>query len=174
MKGPVLLLVCFLGAVPAFSQESPLVGKKFELGGSGAFSFSEGTSTLALSPRLGLLVGGSIEVEGEMGLVRSSFSGGGMSSSSTVLSLSGNLVYNIPTSKGATFLLVGIGTTRTSTSSSGFGATNASTSRRVLNFGGGIKSFLTETAAVRIEYRRRQVKDLGGSNIILFGISVLR
>jgi len=143
-----LLTLCL--ALPSLSQIRE--GRSRELGVSGAFqnvSRSGGgnsTTSFWISTRLGFFAGGGLEIEPEL----SALFGSGFD---PAYLLNGNVSYNFPAgSNGVPFLLAGYGIANT------VPFMNVPLGRvdymvGVLNLGAGMKIFLNEDAAIRLEYR---------------------
>jgi opacity protein-like surface antigen len=150
MKMFQIALLSILATMTLSSQ--PREGNNIELGLSGSYqnrslgSNTETVGSLIVNPRVGFYVFKGLEFEHEM--VFMFFSG-----STTAYNINGNISYNfISTSNTVPFLLVGYGLANTipyfnvPLSTIDFGV-------NVLNLGGGLKVFLNDNVAVRIEYR---------------------
>lgn len=158
MKTLQFMLLVTLTATSILAQ--PREGKTRELSLSGSYqNFSSGNSSgsssaFLVSPRLGFYVTEGLELEPEMLLM---FGSG----SEPVYVLNGNVSYNfVSEGKGVPFLLVGYGIANTIPF---FNVPFTSTPFRVdvLNAGGGVKMFLTQDVAVRIEYRFQKFSGKG-------------
>lgn len=169
----VLLLACF----PLLAQ--PREGRTKELSLSGSYQSystdgsSQSKEAFLISPRLGIFVFHGLEVEPE--LVAMLPSGGDM-----VYMLNGNLSYNlIGGGKEVPFVLLGYGIANTvplfnvPTWKTSFGV-------GVLNMGGGVKAFLREDIAIRLEYRYQRFSGKASSrtvdtriHTVQFGLSAL-
>lgn len=145
-----LLMIIALTTISLLSQ--PREGKNKELSLSGSYqNYSSGSSSgssgaFLVSPRLGFFVIKGLELEPELLFMLGS-------GSDPVYMLNGNVSYNfISTGKGVPFLLLGYGIANTIPF---FNVPFTKTNFRidVLNIGGGIKIFLQEDIAVRLEYR---------------------
>jgi hypothetical protein len=150
MKAPSILLLVVLTAASLCAQ--PREGKNKELSLSGSYqTYSSGTSAksggaLLISPRLGFFVKGGLEIEPELLALFAS-------RGSPVYMLNGNISYNfISENKGVPFLLVGYGVSNT-VPMFNVPMLIMDFSVGVLNFGGGVKIFVTEDVALRVEYR---------------------
>ncbi len=134
---------------PAKAQ--PREGKTKELSISGSYqSFTSGNSSSSssaflFSPRLGIFVYKGLEIEPEVLLM---FATGG-----TVYVLNANFSYNFVNEGNAVpFLLVGYGIANT-VPFFNVPLTRTDFTVDVLNAGGGLKVFLTDDVALRVEYR---------------------
>ncbi len=186
MKTLRFIFIIALTATSVLAQ--PREGKSKELSLSGSYqSFSTGSSSgsssaFLISPRLGFFVLEGLELEPEFLLMLSS-------GSDPVYMVNGNVSYNFLTQgKGVPFLLVGYGLANTVPV---FNVPSIRTDFRVdvLNLGGGMKVFLSEDIALRLEYRYQKFTGQGvivnydfflstqkvdtRIHIVQFGISVL-
>ena len=150
MKTFQFIVISALATMSLFAQ--PREGKTKELGLSGSYqNYSSGSSSgstgaFLVSPRLGFYVVEGLEIEPELLFLISS-------GSDPVYILNGNVSYNfISEGKGVPFILIGYGLANTVPF---FNVPTTKTDFRVdvLNAGGGVKAFLKEDIAVRIEYR---------------------
>ncbi len=130
----------------------PREGKRAELSVSGAYqNYSSGTSekstgAFLVSPRVGFFVVEGFEIEPEVVLM---FASG----SDPVYVLNGNVSYNfVSAGKGVPFILIGYGLANT-VPLFGVPMTRTDLVIGVLNVGGGVKAFLRDDIALRIEYR---------------------
>ena len=138
-----------MAVLPLFGQ--PREGKGKELSLSGSYqNYSSGNSSgggsFLASTRVGFFLGEGFELEPEMVMMLTS-------GSEPVYMLNGNVSYNfVSARKGAPFLLIGYGLANTVPF---FNVPSIRLDFRigVLNIGGGVKVFLKEGIAVRIEYR---------------------
>lgn len=186
MKTLQFLLIIALTSTSMLAQ--PREGKNKELSLSGSYqNFSSGSgssssSAFLISPRLGFFVVEGLELEPELLFLLSS-------GSDPVYMLNGNVSYNFLTQgKGIPFLLVGYGLANTVPV---FNVPFIRTDFRVdvLNLGGGVKAFLSEDIALRLEYRYQKFTGQGVTvnyglmsvsqkvdariHIVQFGLSVL-
>jgi hypothetical protein len=143
--------ILFIVVATFSASAQPADKRKTELSISGSFqSYSSDNSTnsssaFLISPRVGFYVKGGLEIEPELTAM---FATGG-----ATYILNGNLCYNfLDAGKGIPFLLLGYGISNTVPF---FSIPLAKTdfSVGVLNVGGGVKAFLVENVALRIEYR---------------------
>jgi opacity protein-like surface antigen len=129
----------------------PREGLNKEVSVSGSYqNYSSGSSSgggaFLASTRLGFFLGGGFEAEPEIVMMVTS-------GSEPVYMLNGNVSYNfISAARGVPFLLIGYGLANT------VPFFNVPTMRMdfrvgVLNIGGGLKVFVKEDIAVRLEYR---------------------
>ena len=137
-------------------------GKNKELSFSGSYQdyssasgFSNSGSIL-LSPRIGIFVLKGLEIEPEALLMVSS-------GSEPVYMLNGNVSYNFnPIRKSMPFLLIGYGISNT------FPFFNVPVTRvdysvNVLNVGFGMKSFVSDDIAIRLEFRYQKFSGQGST-----------
>ena len=135
----------------ALAHAQPGTGGSKELSISGSYQNissggSSGSGAFLLSPRLGFFVYEGLEIEPEVLLM---FASG----SEPVYMVNGNVSYNfVNAGKGVPFILAGYGIANTVPT---FGVPLLSTGFRVsvLNIGAGVKAFLRENIALRVEYR---------------------
>jgi opacity protein-like surface antigen len=180
-------IIAIVFSAPSFSQIKE--GKNNELSISGSFQSissdrsSRSQSAILISPRLGWFVAGGLEIEPEAIVMVGS--GAGLS-----YVLNANVAYNFAGgSNGVPFFLAGYGYANT-VPVFGIPATSPDYGLGVLNLGAGMKIFLAEVVAVRLEYRFQQYSGSGetqyyGSgysstpetdmtfHIVQFGFSVL-
>jgi hypothetical protein len=154
------IIIISLMSASLFAQ--PREGKTRELSISGSFqNFSSGSgsgssSAVLISPRLGFYVFRGLEIEPEIICM---FGSGG----DPVYVMSGNISYNfISHGKGVPFILVGYGIANTIPM---FGVPFSPTGFRidVLNAGAGVKAYLMEDVALRLEYRFQKFMGDGAS-----------
>lgn len=150
MKFYQCILIVIMTSTVFFAQ--PNETKKVELSLSGGYqNYSSGsgsgsTGALLLSPRVGFYVYKGLELEPELLFLLSS-------GSDPMYMINGNISYNfISDGKAVPFLLVGYGLANTVPF---FNLPIAKTNFNigVLNLGIGIKMFLKEDIALRVEYR---------------------
>lgn len=130
----------------------PREGKRFELSLSGSYqnystgSSSESTGAFLLSPRLGIFALEGLEIEPELLAMV-------VSGSEPTYMLNANVSYNVLSlGKGVPFLLIGYGVANTVPMFNvPFGRYDFSMG--VFNIGAGVKAFVTQDIALRIEYR---------------------
>jgi hypothetical protein len=147
-----LLLMVIIMLATATSPAQPREGKNKELSLSGSYqNFSSGSSSgsssaFLVSPRLGFFVVEGLELEPEALLMFAS-------RSDPVYVINANVSYNfISSKKGVPFLLIGYGRANTvpffnvPLMLTHFGV-------GVVNLGAGLKVYLSEDIALRIEYR---------------------
>lgn len=158
MKMILALIIGICAAMSAYAQ--PRKGVNNELSLSGSYqNYSSGSSShssgaFLLSPRFGFFVVEGFEVEPEVLLLLSS---GG----DPVYVLNGNVAYNfISSGKQVPFLLVGYGLANTVPI---FNVPFAQTGFTVgvINVGAGLKVFLKEDIAIRVEYRYQNFSGRG-------------
>lgn len=146
MQIALSLLMCGV-----LAQAQPGTGGNKELSISGSYQNisnggSSGSGAVLLSPRLGFFVYEGLELEPEILLL---FASG----NDPVYMANGNVSYNfVGVGKAVPFVLAGYGIANTVPT---FGVPFLSTSFRisVLNVGAGVKAFLRENIALRMEYR---------------------
>ena len=150
MKRFTYLLCVMASVVSAFGQ--PREGKRVELGISGAYqNYSSGSSSnssgaFLISPRVGVYVAEGFALEPEVTLLLAS-------NSDPAYVFSGNVVYNfLQAGKGVPFILVGYGVAN-SVPLFGLPVVTPGFTVGVLNLGAGVKVYLLEDVALRIEYR---------------------
>jgi opacity protein-like surface antigen len=147
---PILILVIPVIVSETFAQ--PFQGKRYEFSTSASFlstkykGAEESNTVFNLSLRLGYFIFKGLEIEPELVLTIPD------ESENTGYFFMGNLAYNFKTSeKMAAFILAG----------AGYGnglrifswVMDGDTGVTALNFGAGIKYLISESAALRIEYR---------------------
>jgi opacity protein-like surface antigen len=151
MKKVIIILTVFffVGTIVASAQPA---GKKWELGAAVSYTsykFSGGTESeyvYNLPVRVGYYIWKGLEIEPEIMLTK--FKG-----SDTGYLLSGNVAYNFKTTGSLQpFVLAGIGF------GNGFAIANlvegdTDFNATVINFGGGLKFLVGNSAAIRVEYR---------------------
>lgn len=150
MKNMFFIAAIVMAASSLLAQ--PREGKYKEMSLSGSYqNYSSGSSSgssgaFLISPRVGFYVHEGLELEPELLLM---FASG----SDPVYVLNGNVSYNfLSVGKGIPFLLVGYGLANTvPIFNVPIGKTGFTVG--VLNVGGGVKAFLHEDIAIRIEYR---------------------
>jgi opacity protein-like surface antigen len=156
------LMIIALTASPLLAQ--PREGKNKELSLSGSYQnyFSESSSgsseAFLVSPRIGFYVAEGLELEPEILFMFSS----GVDPESVYM-LNANVSYNfISAGKSIPFLLIGYGLANTVPL---FNVPFTKTDRRVdvLNIGGGVKTYVREDIALRIEYRYQKFTGQGGT-----------
>lgn len=165
MKIARLMVIIVLTATTVHAQ--PREGKTRELSLSGSYqNYSSGNSSgssgaFFISPRLGFFVLEGLELEPEILLLLSS-------GSVPAYLLNGNISYNfISAGKSVPFVLLGYGIANTVPLfnvpflSTDFGV-------GVLNAGAGVKIFLKENIALRVEYRYQKFSGEGSTGIIGF------
>lgn len=150
MKTICLVMLALVVVTTSFGQ--PREGRNFELSLSGSYqhyasgSSSSGSGALLVSPRLGYFVFKGLEVEPEIICLFGS-------SGDPVYMANGNLSYNFISDRPAVpFVLVGYGMANT-VPVFGVPFTRTSFAIGVLNVGAGMKVFLHEDVALRLEYR---------------------
>jgi opacity protein-like surface antigen len=150
MKTLSFMIIIALAA--STSPAQPREGKNKELSLSGGYqNFSSGSSSgsssaFLVSPRLGFFVFKGLELEPEALLMLSS-------GSDAVYVVNANVSYNfISLNKGVPFLLIGYGRANTVPFFSvPLGQTGVGVG--VVNLGTGVKIYLSEDIALRLEYR---------------------
>ncbi len=143
----------------------PGMGER-EVGGSFLFSFEEGRGTVLLQPRIGFFLDRGVELEGQLLLSHES-----NAQSTTRVGLLGDAQYHFEIQGPIVpFVLGGLGFEMESRSDH----VSGSDTYLILNLGGGIKPFVTRSAAIRIEYGLGVVFGDGTSirNTILAGLSL--
>ena len=150
MKTFCLMMVTMAATVSSFGQ--PREGSAIEMSLSGTYqhtssgSGSKGTGAFIISPRVGFFVLKGLELEPEVVCMFSSLN-------DPVYILNGNVSYNFISGKrGVPFVLVGYGIANT-IPFLGVPFTRTSFAIKVLNVGAGLKVFLKEDVALRVEYR---------------------
>lgn len=150
MKTILPLILTILTAVSSFGQ--PREGSNIELSLSGSYqhtssgSSSNGSGALLVSPRMGFFVWKGLEIEPELVCMF-------VSQNDPVYIFNGNVSYNfISGHRGVPFVLVGYGIANT-VPFFGVPLTRTTFAIKVLNVGAGLKVFLHEDVALRIEYR---------------------
>lgn len=104
-------------------------------------------STVTVPVRLGYFVTKNFEIEPELLFERTSLE----ETSQSTLSCFGNAAYNFPSASRVTpFVLAGVGLQSVSASS---GSASETESCFAFNGGGGVKFFVSDKAALRLEYR---------------------
>ncbi len=160
MKLPILSLIIILSATTLFGQ--PREGKHVELSLSGAYQHlsndnNSGSGAFLLSPRVGIFVVGGLELEPEFTLLAAS-------GSDPMYVVNANISYNFSTAgKSFPFILVGYGLSNT-IPVFGLPTLNYGFSAGVLNIGAGIKIYVTDDIAVRLEYRYQHFTGDGDTN----------
>jgi len=146
------LFVLLIALVVPRSEAQPRDGRKLELSLSGAYqTYStsnslQSVSVFFINTRLGFFVFGGLELEPEALCLLSS-------GSDPTYALNGNVVYNIVASaKAVPFFLVGYGTANT-VPFLNVPFTRISFPVGVLNLGAGLKIFIKDDVAIRVEYR---------------------
>ncbi len=166
MKSICLATIMVLVATTLVAQ--PREGRNVELSLSGSYqhysseNFSEGSGALLLSPRVGIFLYEGLEFEPEMSMM---FAEG----SSPEYMLNGLLSYNFTSlGKAVPFLLVGYGIANTTPI---FNVPLASYdfSVGVVNVGLGVKAYVAENVALRIEYRYQHFTGEGETQSYGFG-----
>ena len=190
MKTIQLIVITVFMATLLIAQ--PREGKNKELSLSGSYqnysseNSSESAGALLVSPRLGFFVFEGLELEPELLFM---FPSG----SEPVYMANGNVSYNfishsISGGKGVPFILLGYGIANT-VPFFNVPMTRTDFSIGVLNLGGGVKAFIRNDIAIRIEYRYQKfsgqgTSTMGGSflytnkvdfriHTVQFGLSVL-
>jgi Outer membrane protein beta-barrel domain len=165
MKLVRFMLIVVLTATTLHAQ--PREGRNTELSLSGSYqNYSSGSSSgssgaFLISPRVGFFVFEGLELEPEILLLLSS-------GSVPVYLLNGNISYNfISAGKGVPFVLLGYGIANT-VPIFNVPFLNTDFGVGVLNAGAGVKIFLKENIALRIEYRYQKFSGEGSSGIIGF------
>ncbi len=149
MKSIALVLLTVLAASGLLAQ--PREGKHVELSLSGGYQHyssdnSDGTSAFLLSPRVGVFLIEGLELEPEFTLMT-------VSQRDPVYLVNGNVSYNFRTAgKSVPFLLIGYGISNT-VPVFNVPMVKSDFSIGVLNLGAGVKIFITDDVAVRLEYR---------------------
>jgi len=149
MKSIAVFLLTVFAASCLFAQ--PREGKHVELSLSGGYQHyssdnSDGTSAFLLCPRVGVFLIEGLELEPEFTLMT-------VSQGDPMYMVNGNVSYNFRAAgKGVPFLLIGYGLSNTVPV---FNVPMVRTdfSIGVLNIGAGVKIFITDDVAVRLEYR---------------------
>jgi opacity protein-like surface antigen len=150
MKTAPLVILTVLLATPCLSQirenkyrELSLSGGYQNISRSGS---SSNSSLLLISPRLGFFVNGGLEIEPEAILMV----GSGID---VVYMINGNIAYNFSAGpNGVPFLLAGYGVSNT-VPVFDVPVTKTAFAVGVLNLGAGMKIFLNDEVAFRVEYR---------------------
>ena len=143
----------------------PGMGEK-ELGGSFLLSFEDGRGTVLLEPRIGFFLDKGVELEGKLLLSHQS-----NALSTTRVGLLGDAQYHFELQGPIVpFVLGGLGFEVESRSNH----VSGSDTYLILTLGGGIKPFITRSAAIRIEYGLGIVFGDGTSirNTVLAGLSL--
>ena len=150
-----LVISILILAIPIIVSETfaqPVQGKRFEFSTSASFlsmkykEARESNTVFNLSLRLGYFIFKGLEIEPELILTIPD------ESENTGYFFMGNLAYNFKTSeKMIAFLLAGVGYGNGLRILSS--VMDADTGITALNYGAGIKYLISETAALRIEYR---------------------
>jgi hypothetical protein len=150
MKTICLMILMLTAASPSFGQ--PREGREFEMSLSGSYqhvssgSGSSGTGAFLVSPRVGYFVLKGLELEPEIVCMLTSVN-------DPVYMFNGNISYNfISEKRGVPFVLVGYGIANT-IPFFGVPFTRTSFMINVLNVGVGLKVFLHDDVAIRVEYR---------------------
>ncbi len=186
MKTFQLMMLIALTATALLAQ--PREERMHELSLSGGYqNYSSGSSSgssgaFLISPRFGFYVVQGFEIEPEILLMLSS-------GSDPVYVLNGNISYNFLTAgKTVPFILAGYGLANT-VPFFGVPLLRTDFAVGVLNLGGGVKAFVREDIAVRVEYRYQTFSGEGETTIsssysythkvdvrmhtVQFGISIL-
>ncbi len=150
MQTVQLALLAFLLATPSFSQIGEDRNKELSLSGSyqniSRSGSSRNTSALLISPRLGFFVHGGLEIEPEVIVML----GSGID---LVYMLNGNVSYNFSAGpNGVPFVLAGYGIANT-VPLFNVPMTKTYYAVGVFNLGAGMKIFVAEDVAFRVEYR---------------------
>jgi opacity protein-like surface antigen len=151
----IVLVLLSVGTVMAQPRE----GKRTELSLSGCYQryssgSSESSGAFLLSPRIGFFVMKGLEIEPELVFMAAS-------GSDPVYVLNGNVSYNfIAGGKAVPFVLLGYGMANT-VPLFGVPMFRNDFSVGVFNIGAGVKGFLTEDIALRIEYRYQRYSGHG-------------
>lgn len=160
MKPLQLILITALAATSLLAQ--PREGRNKELGLSGSYqNYSSGSGSgssgaLLVSPRLGFYIAGGLELEAE---ILALFSSG----IDPVYMLNGNVSYNfLSAGRGVPFLLLGYGVANT-VPFFNVPITRTDFAVNVLNIGGGVKAFLSDDIALRVEYRYQKFTGQGST-----------
>lgn len=150
MKTVCLIIVTLVAVTALYGQ--PREGSDLEMSLSGSYqhyatgSGVEGTGVFLVSPRLGFFILKGLELEPEIVCLLSG-------NSEPVYMLNGNISYNlISTRRAVPFILAGYGVANT-VPFLGVPFTRTSFPINVLNVGGGLKVFIHDDVALRIEYR---------------------
>ncbi len=150
MKSIWSVIALLAAVLPAWGQ--PREGRSVEMSLSGSYQYvtlgtgSSGSGAFLVSPRVGYFVYGGLEFEPEIICMLSS-------RANPVYVLNGNVSYNFISSKrGVPFVLVGYGIAN-SIPLFGVPFTRTSFVINVLNVGVGLKVFLHDDVAMRVEYR---------------------
>lgn len=145
-----LMIVTLVATVASFGQ--PREGSDLEMSLSGSYqhhatgSGSDGTGVFLVSPRIGYFVLKGLELEPEMVCLLSA-------SNEPVYMLNGNISYNFISGKRVVpFVLAGYGLANT-VPFLGVPFTRTGFTINVLNAGGGLKVFVHDDVALRLEYR---------------------
>ena len=160
MKTIQVSLIFLFAAISLHAQPREGTNKELSFSGSYQNYSSEGTSSstsaILISDRLGFFVVEGLELEPEILLMI-------QSAGDPIYVLNGNVAWNfISKGKGMPFLLVGYGRANTipifnvPIAHTGFGV-------NVLNIGGGVKVFLKEDIAMRLEYRFQKFSGQGAT-----------
>ena len=150
MKLFLFMIIITLAAASIFAQPNEERNRELSLSGSyqniSSGSGSGSSGAFLISPRLGFFVHKGLELEPEVLLLISS---GG----DPVYMLNGNISYNfISKGKVVPFLLAGYGLANT-VPFFNIPLLRTDFTVGVLNLGVGIKSFITDDVAIRVEYR---------------------
>ena len=165
--------ICALLALLAISLSlygQPLNGKRVELSISGAYqssSFESGSSRSSssgafyVSPRVGVFLFEGLELEPELSLV--------FGSGYSTYILNGNLAYNLVVyKKDYVFVLAGYGYSNALPFLNGvpiqYSISNMSFG--VLNLGGGLKVFVADNVAMRVEFRHQRFSGTPESSVV--------
>ncbi|MFA6598135.1 MAG: outer membrane beta-barrel protein [Ignavibacteriaceae bacterium] len=152
------MIIIIATATTLFAQPSENNNRELSLSGSyqnySSGSSSSGSSAILLSPRLGFYVHKGLELEPELLFMMST-------GSDLVYMLNGNVSYNfIARGKTVPFLLIGYGLANT-VPFFNVPMTRTDFNVGVLNIGMGVKIFLKEDIALRIEYRYQKYSGQG-------------
>ncbi len=159
-------LLLILGVTFVYAQ--PRQGSNRDLSISGSYqNYSSGNSSgnssaFFISPRFGIYVVEGLEIEPEFSLVAPS-------SGDPAYMLNGNIAYNfLSAGRGVPFLLIGYGIANT------VPVFNIPFSRSdfrvdVLNLGVGVKGYVKEDIAIRVEYRYQSFSGKGPTHNYGFG-----
>jgi hypothetical protein len=162
-----LIVIMLFALANALCPAQPREGRTRELSLSGSFqTYSSGNSSSAssaflVSPRLGFFIVEGLEIEPEALVMLTS-------GADPVYVLNANVSYNfVSSNKGVPFVLVGYGRANT-VPFFNVPMTRTTFGVDVFNLGAGVKIYMGEDIALRVEYRFQ--KFYGQGNTTLYGL----
>ncbi len=168
----LLLLAILVSSGAAYGQDYVWGAGTREIGVSGYLAMVKGSHTIRVSGNLGYMLTSNAEVETEMRVGHDWYKHG---VSTTNLAVLENLVYNLFQGEGMIiFILAGAGLGGDWVSN----GTSRSDSDGLVDLGIGLKGFLSDDSALRMEYRFERVIESGeegedyNTNQVLLGISL--